>query len=221
MTPPIRVVVGEDSYLVREGILRILAVDGIETVGAATDLDSLHDLVARERPDVAVVDIRMPPTMTDEGIRFAVELAARDPDVGVVVLSQHMRTTYATDLFETGNPRRAYLVKERLSEPRLLFEAIRAVCAGRPFIDPEVVALIVTSGEGTDGALGNLTERERTVLALIAEGRSNAAIAKELVLTTRAVERHVNSIFTKLDLHDGQTYNRRVLAALLYLRGRA
>jgi DNA-binding NarL/FixJ family response regulator len=221
VTPPIRVVVGEDSYLVREGILRILAADGIETVGAAADLDSLYDLVERERPDVAVVDIRMPPTMTDEGIRFAVELAASHPDVGVVVLSQHMRTSYATELFETRNPKRAYLVKDRLAEPRLLFEAIRAVFEGRPFIDPELVALIVTSGDGRDRVLGSLTDRERTVLALIAEGRSNAAIAKELVLTTRAVERHVNSIFTKLDLHDGQTYNRRVLAALLYMRGRA
>jgi DNA-binding NarL/FixJ family response regulator len=219
MTPPIRVVVGEDSYLVREGILRILAVEGIETVGAAADLDSLRELVERERPDVAVVDIRMPPTMTDEGIRFAVEVAASHPDVGVVVLSQHMRATYANDLFETGNPKRAYLVKERLAEPRLLFEAIRSVSEGRPFIDPELVAMIVTSGDGRDLVLGNLTERERTVLALIAEGRSNAAIAKELVLTTRAVERHVNSIFTKLELHDGQTYNRRVLAALLYMRG--
>jgi DNA-binding NarL/FixJ family response regulator len=216
----VRVAVGDDSYLVREGILRILAVDWIEVVGAAADLDALRELVARARPDVVIADIRMPPTFTDEGIRFAVDLAATAPAIGVVVLSQHARTTYATELFETGNPRRAYLVKEHIAQPQLLLDAVRAVAEGRPVMDPEIVGLLVSADHG-DAHLDSLTARELAVLGLIAEGRSNAAIAKELVLTTRAVERHVNSIFTKLELHDAQTYNRRVLAALLYTRGKA
>jgi DNA-binding NarL/FixJ family response regulator len=214
------VVVADDSYLVREGIVRILAVDWIELVGAAADLDETLMLVDRERPDVVVTDIRMPPTMTDEGIRLAVELASSHPDVGVVVLSQHARGTYATHLFEARNARRGYLVKERLAEPRALLDAIRSVSDGRPYLDPEIVDLIIGGGREETG-LENLTERELTVLSLIADGRSNPAIAEELVLTTRAVERHVNAIFAKLDLHDAQTYNRRVLAALLYARGRS
>ena len=211
--------VAEDSYLVREGIVRVLEESDIEVVGADGDLDSVRETVELERPDVVVTDIRMPPTGTDEGIRLARELASSAPDVGVVVLSQHAQPGYAVELFEHGAARRAYLLKERLADRELLLAALRSVADGRPLIDPAIVDLLL-AGDRSDGALNRLTPRESEVLALVADGRSNAAIARELTLTTRAVERHINSIFAKLDLRDAASYNRRVVAALLYHRAK-
>jgi DNA-binding NarL/FixJ family response regulator len=220
VSKPVRVVVGEDSFLVREGIVRALELDGVELVSVAEDLDSLRLLIAHEQPDVVLTDIRMPPTQTDEGIRLAQDLAATQPDVGVVVLSQYARAAYAIELFETGNPRRAYLLKDRIADATFLLNAIRSVAEGRPLLDSVLVSLLTDTGRTEGGGLGSLTDRETEVIALVAEGLSNAAIAERLTLTKRAVERHINSIFAKLDLKDADSYNRRVLAALLYTRGR-
>jgi DNA-binding NarL/FixJ family response regulator len=214
-----RVLVGEDSYLLREGVVHLLAEsDSIEVVGAAGDYDELAALVDETAPDVVVTDIRMPPTETDEGLRLAVELQRTHPEIGVVVLSQHARITYANTLFAGGNPRRAYLLKDRIADERLLFEAVDSVAKGVPMLDPTIVGLLIDSGKEPRGGLESLTERERRVLSLVAEGSSNAAIARSLELTTRAVERQINSIFVKLELSDAEAYNRRVLAALLYAR---
>jgi DNA-binding NarL/FixJ family response regulator len=216
--PPITAVVGEDSYLLQTGVVSVLENGGIDVLATAAELESLRTAVERERPDVVVTDIRMPPTSTDEGVRLARELASSHPEIGVVVLSQHALAAYATEIFESGNPRRAYLLKERLASPEYLLIAIRAVVAGRPQLDPLVVTLLVGGGD-RDARLDHLTARENEVLALVAEGLSNTAIAATLVLTTRAVERHINSIFAKLGLTDQQATNRRVLAALAYTRG--
>ena len=221
---PIRVALGEDSLLVREGIRRVLAGDPeLELVAAVGDLDSLRDACARERPDVVLTDIRMPPTQTDEGIRLATELRDTAPDTGVVVLSQFADPVYALALLDRGSERRAYLLKERVHTRADLTAAIRAVAAGGSMIDPKVVeGLVHARSEGARSPLGQLTAREREVLGQIAQGKSNAAIADSLVLTKRAVEKHVNAIFLKLGLSDGQDVARRVKAALMMLsEGRA
>jgi DNA-binding NarL/FixJ family response regulator len=215
---PLTAVVGEDSYLVQTGLVSVLEGGGIEVRATAVDLDSLRAAVARELPDVVVTDIRMPPTSTDEGVRLARELGESHPEIGVVVLSQHALAAYASEIFESGNPRRAYLLKERLASPDYLLAAIRAVVDGRPQLDPLVVSLLAGIG-GVDNRLDRLTPREHEVLGLVADGLSNSAIAAQLFLTTRAVERHINSIFAKLELTDQQATNRRVLAALAYTRG--
>jgi DNA-binding NarL/FixJ family response regulator len=216
---PIRVAVAEDSLLVREGIIRILGdADGIEVVGAAGDADGLLALVDRERPDAVVTDIRMPPTGTDEGIRLARELAASHPEVAVVVLSQHAEPSYAVSLFENGSNRRAYLLKERLSEPGELVRALETVTAGGSLVDARVIHDLLSAHEQQERpTLAALTPRGREILALIAEGASNRAIAERLVITKRAVERHINAIFQKLELDDSADVSRRVKAALLYL----
>jgi DNA-binding NarL/FixJ family response regulator len=215
----IRVAVAEDSLLVREGIVRILDdAEGIEVVGAAGNADGLLALVDRERPDAVVTDIRMPPTGTDEGIRLAQELAASHPDVAVVVLSQHAEPSYAVALFENGSTRRAYLLKERLSEPGELVRALETVTAGGSLVDARVVHdLLAAQVQRERPSLEALTPRGREILALIAEGASNGAIAEQLVITKRAVERHINAIFQKLELEDSAGISRRVKAALLYL----
>jgi DNA-binding NarL/FixJ family response regulator len=220
VTQPLRIAVGEDSFLVRTGILHVLqAAQRLEVVAAEGDFDGLVAAVEREEPDVVVTDIRMPPTGTDEGIVLASRLASTQPEIGVVVLSEHARLSYAEDVFRSGNPGRAYLLKSRIAEPDVLIDAVESVAAGRPLLDPEIVDLFVRGLHTTEPRVENLTERERQVLALIAEGASNAAIALELVITQRAVERHVNAIFRKLDLHDeGGSVNRRVLAALMHVR---
>jgi DNA-binding NarL/FixJ family response regulator len=215
---PLTAVVGEDSYLVQTGVVSVLEGGGIEVRGTAADLDSLRAAVARERPDVVVTDIRMPPTSTDEGVRLARELAESHPEIGVVVLSQHALAAYATEIFESGNPRRAYLLKERLASPDYLLAAIRAVVESRPQLDPLVISLLAGMG-GVDNRIDRLSPREHEVLGLVAGGLSNSAIAERLFLTTRAVERHINSIFGKLELTDQHATNRRVLAALAYTRG--
>ncbi|TML74241.1 MAG: response regulator transcription factor [Actinobacteria bacterium] len=215
----IRVIVGEDSYLASEGIAHVLArADDIELVATHTDLETLTAAIAEEHPDVVLTDIRMPPTNSDEGIRLANTLRLTDPDIGVVVLSQHAEPAYATALLEGGSERRAYLLKERVKNAGELARALREVAEGGSMIDPTVVDSLLSSRRQREGSqLNVLTPRELEILGLIAEGRSNAAIAETLVLTKRAVERHINGIFMKLDLGDAEDVSRRVRAALLFL----
>jgi DNA-binding NarL/FixJ family response regulator len=215
----LRVALGEDSLLVREGIQQLLAVDPeIEIVAAAADLPSLREACERERPDVVVTDIRMPPTSTDEGIQLAAELRDLDPTIGVVVLSQFSDPIYALALLERGSDRRAYLLKERVHNRAELMAAIRAVAAGGSLIDPKIVEALVTArGRSERSPLNELTSRETEVLAEIAQGKSNSAIAESLFLTKRAVEKHINSIFLKLGLADTEDVSKRVKAALMFL----
>jgi DNA-binding NarL/FixJ family response regulator len=215
----LRVILGEDSYLATEGIARVLERAGdFELVATVGDLDTLTQAIEQELPDVVLTDIRMPPTNTDEGIRLANELRDSHPEIGVVVLSQHAEPTYATALLEGGSRGRAYLIKEHVKDAPELGRAVNAVAAGESVIDPLVVETLLQSRRAAEPSqLDELTPRELEILALIAEGRSNAAIARELVLTKRAVERHINGIFMKLDLGTPDDINRRVKAALLYL----
>ena len=216
----IRVVLGEDSFLVREGIASVLRdLDDVELVDTAEDLNELRASVERTKPDVVVTDIRMPPSNTDEGIQFADELRSSHPDVGVVILSQHAEPRYAIALLSAGSGRRAYLLKDRLTDEAELDLALHNVAAGLSLIDPRVVEKLVTSREKWDSELGTLTPREFEILGLIAQGRSNSWIASRLTITKRAVERHINAIFLKLDLGEPEDVNRRVQAALLYLSG--
>ena len=213
----IRLVLAEDNYLVREGIRRLLETrPGLEVAAVCTDLSSLLAAVETERPNVVVTDIRMPPTNTDEGIRFASELRASHPEIGVVVLSQHAEPAYAMSLFEDGASQRAYLLKERLKDEDELGRALREVVAGRSLVDTRIVDKLV-SARLDDPGIEKLTPREREILSMIAEGRSNASIAESLNLKKRAVERHINGIFAKLDLGEASDVNRRVKAALVYL----
>jgi DNA-binding NarL/FixJ family response regulator len=216
---PIRVAVGEDSLLVREGICELLATEpDVEVIAAVGDLPSLRDAVESETPDVVLTDIRMPPHRSDEGIRFAVELRETRPDIGVVVLSQHSDPAYALALLESGSDRRAYLLKDRVSNRAELVAAIRAVASGGSLIDPKVVeALVAARTRAERSPLNELTPREREVLAEIAQGKSNAAIGDSLFLTKRAVEKHINSIFMKLGLAESEDVSKRVKAALLLL----
>jgi len=217
----IRVVLGEDSFLAREAISGVLErAEGIELVAACDDLDALRGAIEETRPDVVVTDIRMPPGNHDEGIRLAGELRSTHPEIGVVVLSQHAEPTYASLLFEDGSERRAYLLKESVKDQGELSRALRAVAEGGSVVDPIVVEQLVDARRRReDSRLDTLTPRELEILGMIAEGRSNAAIADELVVTKRAVERHINGIFMKLDLRDAEDVSRRVKAALLYLAG--
>ena len=214
---PIRVVVGEDSFIAREGIVSILGeLEGVELLEASGDLESLRECVARTSPDVVLTDIRMPPTNTDEGIRFAAELRSSHPEIGVVVLSQHAEPRYATALFRDGSDRRAYLLKERIKDQAELSRALHEVAAGGSLVDSRIVDKLV-SGRGAQ--LASLTPRQLQILALIAEGRSNSSIASRLGITKRAVERQINAIFLRLDLGEPEDVSRRVKAALLYLSG--
>ena len=217
----IRVILGEDSYLAREGIRRVLEqLDDVEVVGDYDDLETLLAAVQEVRPDVVLTDIRMPPTNTDEGIRFATGLRSSHPEIGVVVLSQHAEAVYATALLEEGSEGRAYLLKERVKDRAELGRAIRTVAEGGSVVDPAVVDGLLKSRRQREAShLDTLTPRELEILGMIAEGRSNAAIADALVVTKRAVERHINAIFMKLDLGDSDDVSRRVKAALVYLAG--
>jgi DNA-binding NarL/FixJ family response regulator len=219
---PIRVVVAEDNYLVREAVTRLLdSDDDIEVVGACEDLDSLLAFVREHEPDVVVTDIRMPPTGTDEGVRAAKLLRASHPGVGVVVLSQYVEPSYALELLDEGSERRAYLLKERISDVDQLVRAIREVAAGGSVIDPKVVdALVTARSRKKDSPLDRLTPREHEVLAEMAQGRNNASVAAALGLSERAVEKHINSVFSKLDLSEEPDAHRRVKAVLLYLADR-
>ena len=215
----IRVVVGEDSAVVREGIRRMLErSEDIEVAATAGDAATLRAAIAEHRPDVVITDIRMPPTLTDEGIRIAVELRESAPAVGVVVLSQHVEPTYALALLDGGSSGRAYLLKERMRDSTELTRAIREVAGGGSVVDPLVVDELVQARSARESSpLRDLTETELAILARIAQGLSNAAIADELVVTKRAVERHINAIFLKLGLRDAADVSRRVKAALVYL----
>jgi DNA-binding NarL/FixJ family response regulator len=215
----IRVVVADDSYVIRQGLAATLTAEqGIELVGVCSDGNELVATIAAERPSVAVADIRMPPSGDGEGIRIAMRLRETHPEMGVVVLSQYVEPAYAISLMGSGTSRRAYLLKDRLRNKAELLRAIRSVAEGGSVIDPAVVDVLIQARTRAERSpLAQLTAREREILAAIAEGKSNAAIADSLVLTKRAVEKHVNSIFAKLDLPAPQDVSRRVTAALLFL----
>ena len=216
---PIRIVLGDDNLLVREGLRQLLEGDpGMEIVAAAGDLDALVEACEDERPDVVITDIRMPPSHTDEGIRLAALLRDRQPEVGVVVLSQYDEPAYALALLEHGSDRRGYLLKERVHNRAELTAAVRAVAAGSSLVDPKIVeALVHGRARAERSPLRQLTAREREVLSEIAQGKSNSAIAESLVLTKRAVEKHINTIFLKLGLADVQDVSKRVQATLMLL----
>jgi len=215
----VRVVVAEDSFLVREGLQQLLASSPtVEVVAACDDVDSLLEAIERERPDVVLTDIRMPPTRTDEGIRVASRLRETHPDTGVIILSQYSEPAYVLDLLERGSDRRGYLLKERVRDRGQLVSAIDTVARGGSLIDPKIVEVLVTAkARAEHSPLRELTSREREVLAEIATGKSNTAIAESLVLTKRAVEKHINSIFMKLGLAAAEDVSKRVKATLLYL----
>jgi DNA-binding NarL/FixJ family response regulator len=213
----VRVVLGEDSVLLREGVARLLEDSGFEVVGRAGDADELLRKVRAHKPDVAIVDIKMPPTHTDEGLRAARVIRSELPGTAVLVLSQYVEEEYALDLLVGGAEGVGYLLKDRVADVERFVESIRRVADGGSALDPEVVSLMLGRKRGGD-PLDELTAREREVLALMAEGRSNRAVAGELVISDRAVEKHVTSIFGKLDLPATGDDHRRVLAVLAYLR---
>jgi DNA-binding NarL/FixJ family response regulator len=217
MSEPIRVVIAEDNVLLREGLTRLLQESGFEVSGQAGDAEDLIRKVGAHRPDVAVVDVRMPPTHTDEGLRAARTIRAEHPGTAVLVLSQYVEEAYALELLSESTERTGYLLKDRVSDVDAFLDAVRRVAGGGSALDPEVVSLLLGRRRRED-PLEPLTNREREVLALMAEGRSNAAIAEALVVTERAVEKHVTSIFSKLDLVPTVEDHRRVLAVLAYLK---
>jgi DNA-binding NarL/FixJ family response regulator len=210
-------VVADDSVLMREGIVRLLEEAGHEVVAQAGDADDLTRKVRAHKPDVAVIDIRMPPTNTDDGLRAALTLRSELPDTGVLVLSQYVEEGYAVDLLSEGGAGVGYLLKDRVGEVRLFTDAVERVAAGGSALDPEVVSQMLRRKRSED-PLEEITPREREVLELMAQGRSNKAIAEQLVVTERAVEKHVTSIFGKLRLPASGEDHRRVLAVLTYLR---
>jgi DNA-binding NarL/FixJ family response regulator len=215
----VRLVLADDNLLVREGLQQLLSgADGVRIVGVCADLDELLQTIDEHAPDVVVTDIRMPPTRTDEGIQAAARLRNSHPAVGVVVLSQYAEPAYVLELLESGSDGRAYLLKERVHDRGQLSTAIRTVAAGGSVIDPKLVEVLVTARAAAERSpLRELTAREREVLAEIAEGKSNAAIAESLVLTKRGVEKHINSIFMKLNLAGAEDVSKRVKATLLFL----
>ena len=212
-----RVVVADDSVLLREGVVRLLEEEGFEVVGQAGDADELMRKVAAHEPDVAVVDIRMPPNNTDDGLKAAREIGRRHPDTGVLVLSQYVDHTYALDLVAEATGGVGYLVKDRVADVGRFADAVRRVAEGGSALDPQVLSRLVRRRRHGD-PLAGLTAREREVLELVAEGRSNHAIARKLVITERAVEKHVTRIFAKLELEPAPGDHRSVLAVLAYLR---
>ncbi|MHB1809961.1 MAG: LuxR C-terminal-related transcriptional regulator [Solirubrobacteraceae bacterium] len=212
-----RVVIAEDLALLREGLVALLREHEIEVVAQAEDGPGLLRAIAGHKPDLAIVDVRLPPTHTDEGLRAAIEARRRDPGLSVLVLSQYVETAYARELIGEGGAGVGYLLKERVSDVRAFLDALRRVSAGGTVLDRQVVTeLLATDGEAD--ALSSLTAREREVLELIAEGRSNAAIAETLVVTPGAVEKHITNIYAKLGLPACEVDHRRVLAVLSYLR---
>ena len=213
-----RVVIAEDSVLLREGLVRLLADEGIDVVEAVGDGDELLAAAERQRPDLAIVDVRMPPTHTDEGLRAAIEARSRVPEMAILVLSQYVEERYASDLLAAGGAGIGYLLKERVADVGEFVESVRRVAEGGTAFDPEVVAQLM-GRRRRDDPLSELTPREREVLSLMAEGLSNSAIAKKLWLTVGAVEKHISSIFGRLGLLPGDDENRRVRAVLTYLEG--
>ena len=216
-TAPIRVVVGEDEPLVREGIVRVLEEAGLDVVGVAGDAEDLVRKAGAHRPDVVITDIQMPPDLTDDGLRAAQRIRTSQPEVGVVVLSQFLEDRYALELVGDRAQGIGYLLKDRVGDLELFIDAIRRVARGGSALDPEVVQRMV-GRRREEGPLDRLTPRDREVLGLMAEGRSNRGIAEELVVTVAAVERHVTAIFSELGLQQAPEDHRRVLAVLRYLR---
>ena len=220
MTPaadaPLRVVIAEDAALFREGLVRLLTERGHRVVAAVADGQALLDAVAADRPDVAVVDIRMPPTHSDEGLRAAIDIRREHPGTGVLLFSQYIETRFATRLLAAGSAGVGYLLKDRVADVAEFTEALARVAAGGTALDPEVVTQLARGGRRT-AEIESLTAREREVLALMAEGRSNAAIAQTLVVSAGTVEKHVAAVFGKLGLPSSEDANRRVLAVLRYL----
>ncbi len=213
--------VADDAFLVREALKHLLGqTPGFDVVGECEDARTVERVVAEQRADVLITDIRMPPSGQDEGIRLAVRLRDTQPALGVVVLSTYAEVTYALRLFAKGSDRRAYLLKDRVRDRSLLLAATQAVAAGGSLIDPKIIDDLMRHRAVQPSRLDELTARELDTLALVAQGLSNAAIATALVLTKRAVEKHINAIFAKLDLGDGELVSRRVRAALLYLADR-
>jgi len=214
----LRIVVADDSYLIRQAVCGLVEDEGdLEVVGTAADLPGLLAVVAEQRPDVVVTDVRMPPTSQDEGVQAARHLRSAAPEVAVVVLSQHVSSSYATELFDGGSSGRAYLLKDRIADAGQLAEAIRTTAAGGSVVDPLVVEALVQERRRGSSPLDRLTPREREVLTEMARGRNNAGIARSLTLTERAVAKHINAIFTKLDLGEEGAVHRRVQAVLLFI----
>jgi DNA-binding NarL/FixJ family response regulator len=213
----VRVVIAEDLALLRDGLTRLLRDNGFEVVAAVADGDALVHAVRLEQPDIAIVDIRLPPSFRDEGVRAAVELRRRNPDTAILVVSQYVELTYATELLSDGQGSVGYLLKDRIMDVAEFVDAVRRVAEGGTALDPEVVAQLFSRRKS--GPLEQLTPREEEVLGLMAEGRSNAAIAEQLVLTVGAVEKHIASILQKLRLPPSESDHRRVLAVLAYLQG--
>ncbi len=211
-----RVVLGEDLTLLRDGLIRLLTAYDMQVVAAVDNGPELLHALVTHRPDVAVVDVRLPPGFTDEGLRAAIEARARVPGLPVLVLSQHVEQLYAQELLSAGTGGLGYLLKDRISDVRRFIEAVRTVAGGGTAMDPEVVSQLLAR-HARDEPLGRLTPREREVLALMAEGRTNAGIATRLVVTEKAVSKHINNIFIKLDLYPAEDDNRHVLAVLTYL----
>ena len=212
-----RVVIADDSVLLRAGLARLLEDAGFEVVGQAGDAEDLLRKVRAHHPDLAVTDIRMPPTQTDEGLRAAQQIRGEMPEIALMVLSQYIDERYALELLQGSTEGVGYLLKDRVADVDAFVDALRRVSAGGSVLDPEVVAQLLGRRRGVD-PLDRLTPREREVLALMAEGRSNQAVARELVVTERAIEKHVTSIFSKLGLTAAEDGHRRVLAVLQYLK---
>lgn len=211
-----RVVLGEDLTLLRDGLIRLLTAYGMEVVTAVDNGPELLHALLHHRPDVAVVDVRLAPTFTDEGLRAAIQARTRLPNLPVLVLSQHVEQLYARELLSVGTGGLGYLLKDRVSDVVRFIEAVRTVAGGGTAIDPEVISQLLARRD-RDDQLGRLTSREREVLGLMAEGHSNAGIASRLVVTEKAISKHIGNIFTKLDLYPTEDANRRVLAVLTYL----
>ena len=212
-----RVALADDAVILREGLSRLLTESGFEVVGLAADADALLKLIERTHPDVAIIDIRMPPTHTDEGLRAAKVIRERWPEIGILVLSQHVNTRYALELLSAGTDGVGYLLKERVSDLNELASSVNRVGHGGSVLDPAVVGELVGRRRQNDNPLERLTNREREVLALIAEGRSNHAIAEQLFVTEHTVEKHVKNILGTLRLPQSPDDHRRVLAVITYL----
>ena len=216
MAASLRIVIAEDAAIMRDGLTQTLTRRGHEVVAAVADAEALRQAVEEHRPDVAIIDVRMPPTHTDEGLRAALAIHQDQPETGVLVFSQYIETQSATELFALAPGGVGYLLKDRVADVSDFIDAIVRVARGGTVLDPEVVRQLLTAGRGRD-ALSALTPREREVLSLVAQGRSNAAIAATLFITPKVVEKHVASIFDKLGLAPDDHDNRRVIAALRYL----
>ena len=213
-----RVVIVEDQALLREGLVALLREQGIDVVAQAEDAPGLLRIIAGHKPDLAIVDVRLPPTFTDEGIRAAIAARERQPGMGILILSQYVEPVYTAELLASGQGGIGYLLKERVGDVPAFLDAVRRVASGGTALDREVVAELVRSRGGGAGELASLTPREHEVLSLMAEGRTNTAIARAMVVTPGAVEKHISNIFSKLDLPTTDDDHRRVLAVLAYLR---